>query len=290
MLQTLDIAIYPWSPKLTSDLAQIHSCTSISPNSPPLTKLQCENARSQWELFLQQLKKFFLFACFPAQECWWLRGGGWTSTPEGGGDVTWPLLAPAPGAIGLCQILRKDIAVWVFGWSFGYLTLPCSVGRGPAWSTSKATQSRLSPRSSSQGRTGRNIFLFLGEALVAVLNWRPKGNPTLLGRDRPSFAKQPGRKSLDRWRANIWEFYFFFPSDIDSGRKTHKKWVTNVRDVNDAKTSYHVVVDRADHDDDQELPQRTLPLTKEGEERMKPEWTVEPKVSVEQVVLIEDTQ
>jgi len=66
--------------------------------------------------------------------------------------------------------------------------------------------------------------------------------------------------------------------DIDSGRKTHKKWVTNVRDVNDAKTSYHVVVDRADHDDDQELPQRTLPLTKEGEERMKPEWTVEPKV------------
>ena len=79
------------------------------------------------------------------------------------------------------------------------------------------------------------------------------------------------------------------PPDIDSGRKTHKKWVTNVRDVNDAKTSYHVVVDRADHDDDQELPQRTLPLTKEGEERMKPEWTVEPKVSVEQVVLIEDT-
>ena len=79
------------------------------------------------------------------------------------------------------------------------------------------------------------------------------------------------------------------PPDIDSGRKTHKKWVTNVRDVNDAKTSYHVVVDRADHDDDQELPQRTLPLTKEGEERMKPEWTVEPKVSVEEVVLIEDT-
>ena len=73
------------------------------------------------------------------------------------------------------------------------------------------------------------------------------------------------------------------PPDIDSGRKTHKKWVTNVRDVNDAKTSYHVVVDRADHDDDQELPQRTLPLTKEGEERMKPEWTVEPKVSVEEV-------
>ena len=56
-----------------------------------------------------------------------------------------------------------------------------------------------------------------------------------------------------------------------------------MRDVNDAKTSYHVVVDRADHDDDQELPQRTLPLTKEGEERMKPEWTVEPKVSVEEV-------
>ena len=80
------------------------------------------------------------------------------------------------------------------------------------------------------------------------------------------------------------------PPDIDSGRKTHKKWVTNVRDVNDAKTSYHVVVDRADHDDDQELPQRTLPLTKDGEERMKPEWTVEPKVSVEEVVLIEDTQ
>ena len=53
--------------------------------------------------------------------------------------------------------------------------------------------------------------------------------------------------------------------------------MTNVRDVNDAKTSYHVVVDRADHDDDQELPQRTLPLNK-GEGMIKPEWSVEPKV------------
>ena len=55
--------------------------------------------------FCSNWKKFFLFACFPAQECWWLRGGGWTSTPEGGGDVTWPLLAPAPGAIGLYFML-----------------------------------------------------------------------------------------------------------------------------------------------------------------------------------------
>ena len=160
VLQTLDIAIHPWSPKLTSDLAQIHSCTSISPNSPPLTKMQCEIARSQSELFLQQLKKFFLFACFPAQECWWLRGDGWPTTPEGGDNVTWPFLAPAPGAIGLCQILRKDIAVWVFGCSFGFLTLPCSVGRGPAWSTSKATPSRWSPRSSSQGRTGTGSYFW----------------------------------------------------------------------------------------------------------------------------------
>ena len=82
---------------------------------------------------------------------------------------------------------------------------------------------------------------------------------------------------MDRWTILSRSQYIVFYPDIDSGRKTHKKWVTNVRDVNDAKTSYHVVVDRADHDDDQELPQRTLPLNK-GEERIKPEWTVEPKV------------
>ena len=118
--------------------------------------------------FCSNWKKFFLFACFPAQECWWLRGGGWPTTPEGGGDVTWSLLAPAPGAIGLYYILRKGIAIWVFGCSFGFLILPCSVGRGPAWSTSKATRSRWSPRSSSQGRTGKNIFCLRCSINVAI--------------------------------------------------------------------------------------------------------------------------
>ena len=42
------------------------------------------------------------------------------------------------------------------------------------------------------------------------------------------------------------------------------------------KTSYHVVVDTADHDDDQELPQRTFQI--ERPDRLTPEWSVEPKV------------
>ena len=83
-----NIAIYPQSPKLTFDLAQIHSCTSIRPTL--LTYPKCNAA-------LHDFEPKFSGPYILVQEFWWVRRGCRCKTSQGGRDITWPLLAHSPG-------------------------------------------------------------------------------------------------------------------------------------------------------------------------------------------------